>query len=64
MNLNPTCSFIKTIPAGTEALKGETILQMPESSNVKEKQQLMKTKNKNEKLLGKRRLVILQALIH
>jgi len=29
VNLNPGCSFIKTTPAGTEALKGEIILHIP-----------------------------------
>jgi hypothetical protein len=30
MNLKPGCSFINTTPAGTEAVTGATILQMPE----------------------------------
>jgi len=30
VNLNPAFSFIKTTPAGTEALKGEIILHIPE----------------------------------
>ena len=30
VNLKPGFSFIKTMPAGTEALKGETILHIPE----------------------------------
>lgn len=29
VNLNPALSFIKTTPAGTEALRGEIILHMP-----------------------------------
>jgi hypothetical protein len=29
MNLKPGCSFINTTPAGTEALTGDTILQIP-----------------------------------
>lgn len=29
VNLNPAFSFIRTTPAGTEALKGEIILHMP-----------------------------------
>jgi len=30
VNLNPACSLIKTTPAGTEALKGEIILHIPD----------------------------------
>lgn len=30
-NLKPACSFIKTTPAGTEALNGDIILHMPEN---------------------------------
>lgn len=32
VNLKPAFSLIKTIPAGTEALKGETILHIPEKT--------------------------------
>lgn len=31
VNLKPDFSLIRTIPAGTEALKGETILHIPEN---------------------------------
>uniref|UniRef100_A0A0V0GEX6 Putative ovule protein n=1 Tax=Solanum chacoense TaxID=4108 RepID=A0A0V0GEX6_SOLCH len=36
VNLKPTFSFIKTTPAGTEAMIGETILHIPylEASGV------------------------------
>jgi hypothetical protein len=30
MNLKLGCSFVSTTPAGTDALTGETILQIPE----------------------------------
>ena len=33
VNLKPNFSFIKTTPAGTEATKGDTILQIPEIEN-------------------------------
>jgi hypothetical protein len=32
VNLKPDFSFINTIPAGTEALNGEIILHIPETS--------------------------------
>ena len=34
VNLNPAFSFTNTIPAGTEALKGDIILHIPESRIV------------------------------
>jgi hypothetical protein len=33
VNLKPNFSFIKTTPAGTEATKGDTILQIPDIEN-------------------------------
>lgn len=35
VNLKPAFSFINTIPAGTDAFRGETILQIPACSNCR-----------------------------
>ena len=35
VNLNPDFSFDKTIPAGTDAITGETILHMPARTKIK-----------------------------